>query len=113
MPNAPYAPRDSKSCPVEHVIAALKEAVPDGSSSNPKSIHSLRHSQIFWRWTHTEEIEEAELRFKHEEVLKCASQVATRYEGKKCIGTRIHGDVLMYQTYEDFSIVFIAMLITC
>ena len=89
-----YAPRDSKSHPVERVMASLNDAVGDGRfiDLHVKSLTEAYAEEELLNMT-SEQVKEAEKRFCQQASSECAEKLAARYEGTSCMGTSIHAHV--------------------
>ena len=89
-----FAPRDSKSHPVERVMASLNEAVGDGRfiDLEVKSVQEAFPQEELLSMN-PEQIKQAEHMLCCQTASECAEQVAARYEGTCCMGTTIHAHV--------------------
>ena len=89
-----YAPRDSKSHPVERVMSALNEAAGDGRFITP-SVKSLTvaysEGELFSMTS--DEVKQAEDKLQEAAAIECAKLVSARYEGTNCMGTSVHAHV--------------------
>jgi len=86
-----YAPRDSKSHPVERVMASLNEALGDGRFITPQLTtlkEAFTEEELFQM--SSEEVKKAEEELCEKAAVGCAEQVAARYEGTSCMKTSIH-----------------------
>jgi hypothetical protein len=89
-----YAPRDSKAHKVEQVMSSLNEACGDGRFIDIPSYSALESlgEEKLLKMTSSDFDE-----LKHERTLQiggmCAKQVASRYQGSRCMGTTINACV--------------------
>ena len=86
-----YAPKDSKSHPVERVMASLNEAVGDGCFIKPPltTLKEAYSEEKLFQMS-SEEVKQAEELLYQKAAAGCAQQVAARYEGTNCMKTSIH-----------------------
>jgi hypothetical protein len=86
-----FAPRDSKSHPVERVMASLNEAVGDGHFISPllTTLKEAYSEEELFQMS-SEQVKEAEELLYRKTAIGCAEQVALRYEGTSCMNTSIH-----------------------
>lgn len=99
-----YAPRDSKSHPVERVMASLNEAVGDGRFISP-CLTTLKeaYSEEELFQMNSEKVKQAEELLYQKAAVGCAQQVAARYEGTSCMKTSIHAQAAdPNDTYSQF-----------
>jgi hypothetical protein len=89
-----FAPRDSKSHPVERVMASLNEALGDGRFITPHAPSLLdRYTQEAVFEMNPDDIAKAENRFQIEAAIGCAEKIAARYESTSCLTTSVHASV--------------------
>ena len=86
-----YAPRDSKSHPVERVMASLNEALGDGRFVNPsvKTLSETYTEKSLFQMT-TEEVHAAAEKLNEKAAIECAQKIASRYQSTPCMKTTIH-----------------------
>jgi hypothetical protein len=97
-----FAPRNSKSHPVERVMAALNDALGDGRHITPQveSLFSAFPSEDVFSMNEAE-LADAMEQLNNEAAKDCARQIAERYEGTSCMKTSIHASLPDFQFYYD------------
>lgn len=89
-----YAPRDSKTHPVERVMAHLNDALGDGRFISVKDANLREYFSDEEVLSMRPEARVAEKeKLQQKAAIDCAKQAASRYQGTKCMGTTIDSHV--------------------